>query len=140
MAPRMIGTCSVVRLTCIAAAAALALAGCGGAKVGDTGGATASGGACQNVNIAVNPWVGYEANAAVVGYVLQNKLNCKVTNKDLKEEVSWQGFGTGEVDAVLENWGHPDLTKKYIEDQKTGVDAGSTGVKGVIGWFVPPWM
>jgi glycine betaine/proline transport system substrate-binding protein len=140
VAPRMIGTCSVVRLTCIAAAAALALAGCGGAKVGDTGGATASGGACQNVNIAVNPWVGYEANAAVVGYVLQNKLNCKVTNKDLKEEVSWQGFGTGEVDAVLENWGHPDLTKKYIEDQKTGVDAGSTGVKGVIGWFVPPWM
>ncbi|MDT7696186.1 MAG: glycine betaine/proline transport system substrate-binding protein, partial [Pseudonocardiales bacterium] len=140
MAPKMIGTCSVLRLTCIAAAVALTLAGCGGAKVGDTAGGTSSGGTCQNVNIAVNPWVGYEANAAVVGYVLQNKLNCKVTKKDLKEEVSWQGFGTGEVDAVLENWGHPDLTKKYIEDQKTGVDAGSTGVKGVIGWFVPPWM
>ena len=28
------------------------------------------------VDIAVNPWVGYEANAGVVGYYLQNMLNC----------------------------------------------------------------
>ena len=26
------------------------------------------------VNIAINPWVGYEANAAVVGYLLENEL------------------------------------------------------------------
>ena len=33
---------------------------------------------CGTVNIAVNPWVGYEANAAVVGYVLQHELGCTV--------------------------------------------------------------
>ncbi len=95
---------------------------------------------CGTVNIAVNPWVGYEANAAVVGYVAKNSLGCTVVKKDLKEEVSWQGFATGEVDAVLENWGHDDLIKKYITDQKVAVDLGPTGNQGVIGWYLPPWM
>ncbi|GII23896.1 ABC transporter substrate-binding protein [Planosporangium mesophilum] len=124
-----------------ATAVALAVTGCGGAKVGDTAGAgSGSGGKCGNFNIAINPWVGYEANAAVIAYVAETELKCKVTKKDLKEEVAWQGFGTGEVDAIVENWGHDDLKKKYIDDQKTAVDAGSTGVNGVIGWYVPPWM
>ncbi|MGI5502144.1 glycine betaine ABC transporter substrate-binding protein [Lentzea sp. CA-135723] len=117
---------------------ALALAGCGGAKVGDTSsGAT---GDCGTFNLAVNPWVGYEANAAVLAYVAEKELGCKVTKKELKEEVAWQGFGTGEVDAVVENWGHDDLRKKYIDEQKSAVSAGSTGVKGQIGWYVPPWL
>ncbi|HEV7896869.1 MAG TPA: ABC transporter substrate-binding protein [Planosporangium sp.] len=125
----------------VTAALALAVTGCGGAKVGDTAGSAAgAGGNCGTFNIAINPWVGYEANAAVLAYVAQTDLKCKVTKKDLKEEVAWQGFGTGEVDAVVENWGHDDLKKKYIDDQKTAVDAGSTGVNGVIGWYVPPWM
>jgi glycine betaine/proline transport system substrate-binding protein len=120
-------------------AVALALAGCGGAKVGEEKPA-AGGKECGTLNLAVNPWVGYEANAAVVAYVATKDLGCKVVKKDLKEEIAWQGFGTGEVDAVLENWGHQDLKKKYIEQQKVAVEAGSTGVKGVIGWYVPPWM
>jgi glycine betaine/proline transport system substrate-binding protein len=120
----------------------LTLTACGGAKVGDSSGAddAASSGKCGTFNLAVNPWVGYEADAAVVAYVAEHDLGCKVTKKDLKEEIAWQGFGTGEVDAVLENWGHDDLKKKYITQQKTAVEAGSTGNKGVIGWFVPPWM
>ena len=84
--------------------------------------------------------MGYEANAAVVAYVAENDLGCKVTKKDLKEEIAWQGFGTGEVDAVIENWGHDDLKKKYITDQKTAVEAGATGNEGLIGWYVPPWL
>jgi glycine betaine/proline transport system substrate-binding protein len=56
------------------------------------------------------------------------------------EQVSWQGFSTGVVDAIVENWGHDDLTKKYITDEKVAVDAGLTGNKGVIGWYVPPWL
>ena len=32
-------------------------------------------------------------------------------NKDLKEDVSWQGFESGEVDVILEDWGHPELEK-----------------------------
>jgi len=134
------------RLAGVAAATitALALTACGGAKVGESstagGGSSAKAVDCGSFNLAVNPWVGYEADAAVVAYVAEKNLGCKVTKKDLKEEVSWQGFGTGEVDAVLENWGHPELVKKYIDEQKTAVDAGQTGNKGIIGWYVPPWM
>jgi glycine betaine/proline transport system substrate-binding protein len=126
---------------------ALAVSGCGGATVGETetSGAAASSGAsggaeCGTFNIAINPWVGYEANAAVIGYVAERDLKCKVVKKDLKEEVAWQGFESGEVDVVVENWGHPDLVAKYIDEKKVAVDAGRTGNKGVIGWYVPPWM
>lgn len=121
----------------------LALTACGGAKVGDSSTDADSSGdsaKCGTFNLAVNPWVGYEANAAVVAYVAENDLGCKVTKKDLKEEIAWQGFGTGEVDAVIENWGHDDLKKKYITDQKTAVEAGATGNEGLIGWYVPPWL
>jgi glycine betaine/proline transport system substrate-binding protein len=117
----------------------LVLTACGGAKVGEAA-KPAAGKDCGSFNLAVSPWVGYEANAAVVAYVAKNDLGCTVVKKNLKEEISWQGFGTGEVDAVLENWGHEDLKKKYIEQQKVAVEAGSTGVKGVIGWYVAPWM
>jgi len=132
----------VIRKTWVRAAAVMAvltLAGCGGAKIGDDT-SSGSSGDCGTFNIAINPWVGYEANAAVIAYVAEKDLGCTVNKKDLKEEVAWQGFGTGEVDAVVENWGHDDLKKKYIDDQKTGVSAGSTGVKGQIGWYVPPWL
>jgi len=120
-------------------AVALALSGCGGAKVGEDK-PVAGGKDCGTFNLTVSPWVGYEANAAVVAYVATKDLGCKVVKKNLKEEIAWQGFSTGEVDVNLENWGHEDLKKKYITDDKVAVEAGSTGVKGVIGWYVPPWM
>ncbi|MGH8869191.1 MAG: ABC transporter substrate-binding protein [Actinomycetes bacterium] len=126
--------------TVLAAALALGLAGCGGGTVEEASDEPKGGAECDEFNIAINPWVGYEANAAVIAYVAENDLGCTVTKKDLKEEVAWQGFGTGQVDAVVENWGHPDLKKKYIKEQKTAVSAGLTGNIGVIGWYVPPWM
>jgi glycine betaine/proline transport system substrate-binding protein len=132
----------VIRKTWVRAAAVMAvltLTGCGGAKIGDDT-SSGSSGDCGTFNIAINPWVGYEANAAVLAYVAEKNLGCTVNKKDLKEEVAWQGFGTGEVDAVVENWGHDDLKTKYIDDQKTAVSAGSTGVEGQIGWYVPPWL
>ena len=92
------------------------------------------------VNIAINPWVGYEANAAVVAYLLEKELGYTVVKKDLKEDVSWQGFETGEVDVIIENWGHPDLEKIYIEEKKVAQVAGNTGNVGIIGWYVPKWM
>ena len=120
----------------------LVLAACGGAKVGSSTSAapTTSAKACGTFNLAVNPWVGYEADAAVVAYIAQTKLGCTVVKKNLSEEISWQGFSTGEVDAVLENWGHADLVKKYITDQKVAQDAGPSGNKGIIGWYVPPFL
>ena len=95
---------------------------------------------CGTVNLADNAWVGYEADLAVVSYIMKNTLGCKVVVKNLSEQVSWQGFPTGQIDAILENWGHEDLAAKYITKQKVAVDLGSTGNKGIIGWYVVPWL
>ena len=102
--------------------------------------AAASMAPCGTVNLAVNPWVGYEANAAVLGYVLQHELGCTVVKKNIDENTSWQGFPTGEVDAILENWGHDDLVLKYITTDKTAQDAGPTGNEGIIGWYIPKFF
>jgi glycine betaine/proline transport system substrate-binding protein len=91
------------------------------------------------VKLMINQWVGAQANVAVVQCLLQ-QLGYKVTTNTLAEEIAWQGFDTGEVDVILENWGHPDLEKTYITDKKVAQDAGPNGVTGIIGWYVPPWM
>ncbi len=123
------------------AAVLLALAGCGGGDIeGSSDSGSAAGGGDCKMNMALNPWVGYTASAYVVGQVAKEKLGCEVTYKDVKEEVAWQGMGSGSIDVVIENWGHPDLVKKYIDEQKTAQDAGLNGNIGVIGWYVPPWM
>ncbi len=116
---------------------ALALAGCGGATSGAGSQGASSGG---TVNLAINPWVGYEANAAVIAHLLEKELGYTVEKKNLKEEVAWQGFETGEVDVSVENWGHDDLKKTYIDEKKVAVNVGPTGNQGVIGWYVPQWM
>jgi glycine betaine/proline transport system substrate-binding protein len=123
----------------IALAAGFALSGCGGSNIKSS--SSSGGSSCtQPMNMAVNPWVGYEASAHVVGYLAQHKLGCTVNYKNLKEEVSWQGFGSGDVDVVIENWGHEDLVKKYIQGAQTAVDYGPNGNIGHIGWYVPPWL
>ena len=136
---------TAVRLTRVALAAAigLTLAACGGGNIQNAPAPSGGGGAaadCGKLNMAINPWVGYEASAHVVGNVAKTKLGCDVEYKNVKEEVAWQGMGNGEVDVVIENWGHPDLVQKYITEQKTAQDAGPNGNIGVIGWYVPPWM
>src|SRR4051794_1729228 len=128
------------RLTAAVAVLTLSIAGCSGASSDAGTDDKPAAGSKGTVKIAVNPWVGYEANAAVVGYLLQHELGYTVEKKNLKEEISWQGFETGEVDVVLENWGHDDLKKTYVQEKKTAVELGPTGNKGVIGWYVPQWM
>jgi glycine betaine/proline transport system substrate-binding protein len=124
------------RLVAAGLTLALALTGCGaGAKVDGDGS-----GSKGTVNLAINPWVGYEADAAVVTHLLEEELGYTVQKKNLKEEVAWQGFESGEVDVILEDWNHVDLKKKYIEEKKVAVEAGSTGNRGIIGWYVPQWM
>ena len=125
----------------------LVLSACGdGGSIDDETAANeskaAESGDCGEVNMAVNPWVGYEADAYVVGAVAEQEFGCTMNYKDLKEDVSWQGFGTGEVDIVIEDWGHPDLEKKFFAEEGDGsaTDVGPTGDVGIIGWFVPPWL
>ena len=120
------------------AALALTLAGCGGGGIQST---TAAGGkSCGTVNMALNAWVGYTADAYVIGNVLEQKLGCTVNYVKLAEQPSWAGMANGTVDTIVENWGHPDLVSKYIDQEHVVQDAGLTDNTGVIGWFVPPWM
>jgi glycine betaine/proline transport system substrate-binding protein len=131
-------------LAALAATSALTLSACGGGgSIENAAGPSGSAKDCGDLNMAINPWVGYEADAHVVGYVAKTRLGCTVNYKDLDEQVSWKGFGNGTVDVVIENWGHPELQKKYMADQGgdgSAVNAGLTGNDGVIGWYVPPWM
>jgi glycine betaine/proline transport system substrate-binding protein len=92
-----------------------------------------------SVKMMINQWVGAAANVAVAQCLLQ-QMGYKVATSTLAEEVAWQGFQTGEVDVILENWGHPNLEKKYITTDKLAQDAGPNGVTGIIGWYVPGWM
>ncbi len=141
------------RLAAGVAIISLALAACssgGGASTAPSSGVSAapssgssaapSGGATGTVNIAINPWVGAEANVAVVKVLLEDKLGYTVKATSLAEEIAWPGFETGEIDVILENWGHPDLEKTYITDKGVAQDAGPNGVTGIIGWYVPEWM
>jgi glycine betaine/proline transport system substrate-binding protein len=143
----------LARLTAGVAILGLVLSACGpsgtggsapppSAAGGETSAApsTAGGGAKGTVKIAINPWVGAEANVAVVKSLLETKLGYAVTATPLAEEVAWPGFETGEIDAILENWGHPDLEKTYITDKGVAEDAGLNGVDGIIGWYIPEWM
>ena len=140
----------LARLTAGVAVVGLVLSACGpaggsaapGSAAASPAGSEAapSAGAGGNVKIAINPWVGAEANVAVIKSLLEDKLGYTVTATPLAEEVAWPGFATGEIDAILENWGHPDLEQKYITDEAVAVDAGLNGVDGIIGWYVPEWM
>ncbi len=136
------------RLAALAAIVALVGAACSsGTPTSAPPASTGSGGTATNppaakgtVNIAVNPWVGYTASAAVVAYILENELGYTVNLKDLKEDVSWQGFESGDVDVILEDWGHPELEKLYVTDKKVAMDAGENGNVGIIGWYVPKFF
>ena len=121
-------------------AAALVLTSCSGSKVANGTPSASSTAKCGTVTLADNAWVGYEANLAVVAYVAKTELGCNVVVKNISEEIAWQGFESGEVDAILENWGHDDLAKKYITEKAVAVDLGPTGNQGIIGWYVPPFL
>lgn len=125
-------------IAAVTLAASLTLAACGGSEIGGGNGNTQA--SDCTMNMAVNPWVGYQASAYVVGQVAATQLGCTVNYLDLKEQVSWAGFADDTVDVVIENWGHPDLAAKYIDKQGVAVDLGSQGNEGVIGWYVPPWL
>ena len=129
---------SIRPFAAIMVVAGLVFTACTSGGGGSPAASGASGGG--TVNMAINPWVGYEASAAVVAHVLENELGVTVVKKDLKEDVSWQGFETGEVDVIIEDWGHPELQTKYVDEDKVAQVAGDTGNVGIIGWYVPAWM
>jgi glycine betaine/proline transport system substrate-binding protein len=122
----------------LATVVGLGLAACGGGNIEEDEPSTA--GDCGDLTIAINPWTGYVSNAHVIGVVAEQELGCTVDYPDVKEEVGWQGMADGSIDTIVENWGHDDLIKKYIDEQGSVQDAGLTGNDGIIGWYVPPWL
>lgn len=132
------------KLAAGAATLSIVLAACGGggggsattAPASDAGGGGGAMATCDyKVNIADYAWVGYEADVAVIDYLLRNELGCETEIKALAEQVSFEGLPTGEVDVILENWGHEDLIQKYVTEDKVAVDLGPNGNEGIIGWY-----
>ncbi len=135
-----------VRLAAVFASLVLAVTACGsGGSVGEQTKenekkAEDAGGACGDFNIILNPWVGYTADAYVVGGVAEEELGCNVNYLDLKEGgPSYQALASGDGDVILEEWSHQAELKAAV-DKGEAVDLGSPGNVGIIGWYVPGWL
>ncbi|QVQ55178.1 ABC transporter substrate-binding protein [Spiractinospora alimapuensis] len=95
----------------------------------------------NTVRIAVNGWVGYEASAEVLAYLLRHEMGYEVQLMRIDEQPSWQALDQGVLDAIVENWGHEDLMELYgPEGNGTVVDGGPNGNDGYIGWYVPRYL
>jgi glycine betaine/proline transport system substrate-binding protein len=135
---------STVRVVGLVAGASLALGACGGGSVEEqteeNAAQQAGAGECEELNILVHPWVGYTADAYVVGAVAEDELGCTVNYVDLKEGgPSYQALKTGDGDVILEEWSHQKELKTAI-DEGYAQDLGSPGNVGIIGWYVPGWL
>lgn len=107
-----------------------------------SGGTTAAQCAGDTITIAVNPWVGAEANAAVAQTVMQNEMGCTVELQEINESGQFPAMASGDVDATLEVWpsGHLKDRRDYIEKAGDVVDGGELGITGNIGWFMPSYL
>jgi glycine betaine/proline transport system substrate-binding protein len=96
----------------------------------------------ETITIAVNPWVGAEANAAVAQTVMQSEMGCTVELQEINESGQFPAMAQGDVDATLEVWpsGHLKDRKDYIEKAGSVVDGGELGIVGNIGWFTPSYV
>jgi glycine betaine/proline transport system substrate-binding protein len=134
-----------VGLAAVFVSAALALTACGSGSVGEQtkkneAQQNAAGGKCGDLKIIVNNWVGYTADAYVLGNVAKDKLGCNVKYVELKEGgPSYQALASGDGDVILEEWSHAaelaDATSKG-----TAKEIDPLGVVGIIGWYVPDWL
>ncbi|MFJ7203627.1 ABC transporter substrate-binding protein [Streptomyces sp. NPDC098789] len=131
------------RRSAVALAAATALAvltGCGAADMTRQTSPYAAAGGAKTVTLSVQSWVGAQANTAVAGYLLEHELGYRVDTVQVDEVPAWDALSQGRVDAILEDWGHPEQLARYVERKKTVVDGGGLGVTGHIGWFVPTYF
>ncbi|MEU1308716.1 ABC transporter substrate-binding protein [Streptomyces cinnamoneus] len=128
--------------TVVAAAGLLATAtGCGAADMTRQSSPYANAaGDGKTVTLSVQSWVGARANTAVAKYLLEKELGYRVDTVQVDEVPAWDALSQGRVDALMEDWGHPDQEKRYVADKKTVTDAGELGVTGHIGWWVPKYF
>jgi glycine betaine/proline transport system substrate-binding protein len=97
----------------------------------------------EPIRLAVNKWVGAEANAAVAAVVMEQQMGCDVELTKIDEFPQFSAMAKGDLDATLEVWPsvHPEERIQYIDDPDGGVvDGGELGILGNIGWFVPSYV
>jgi glycine betaine/proline transport system substrate-binding protein len=123
-----------------AALGALSIAAAATALVGASTSAASNKASCGTVTLNENSWVGSTANVYVVKNVLEQKYKCNVQIKQIAEIPVYQALASGQVDAVLEDWQHVAQYKQYEQKLKVAQDAGSNGVTGHIGWYVPSYV
>ncbi|WP_327325584.1 ABC transporter substrate-binding protein [Streptomyces sp. NBC_01210] len=118
----------------VSALGILTLSACGAADTGkkDVGGK-------KSVTLTVPSWVGAQANTAVAAYILKKELRYTVKTQQMGEVLAWDALSKGDIDAIMEDWGHPKEEKQYVATKKTVVKGGDLGVTGHIGWFVPKY-
>ncbi|MGW4222589.1 ABC transporter substrate-binding protein [Streptomyces bauhiniae] len=125
----------------VAAASALALlTGCGAADMTKQASPFANAGGAKSMTLSVQSWVGAQSNVAVAKYLLEHKLGYRVDTVQVDEIPAWDALSQGRVDALLEDWSHPEQEQRYVHDKKTVSYAGGLGVTGHIGWFVPTYF
>ncbi|MBT2384809.1 ABC transporter substrate-binding protein [Streptomyces sp. ISL-11] len=118
----------------------LAATGCGAADMTKQSSPYADAQGTKTVTLSVQSWVGARANAAVAEYLLEHELGYRVDTVQVDEVPAWDALSQGRVDAILEDWSHPDQEKRYVQDKKTIVPGGDLGVTGHIGWYVPKYF
>ncbi|MFF1379861.1 glycine betaine ABC transporter substrate-binding protein [Streptomyces sp. NPDC058308] len=123
-----------------AAGALLALSGCGAADMSKQASPYANAEGAKTVTLSVQSWVGAQADVAVAEYLLKNELGYRVDKVQIDEVPAWDALSQGRVDAIMEDWGHPDQEQRYVKDKKTIVPGGDVGVTGHIGWYVPTYF
>lgn len=122
------------------ATALVAVAGCGAADMTRQASPFAHARGAKTVTLSVQSWVGAQANVAVAEYLLEHELGYRVDTVQIDEVPAWDALSQGRVDAILEDWGHPDQEARYVKDKKTIRSGGELGVTGHIGWFVPTYF
>jgi glycine betaine/proline transport system substrate-binding protein len=125
---------ALVAVACSDVSSSTSAASGSGGGVPDNSGTT--------ITIAVNPWVGSEANANLAKVLLEQKLGYTVELTKIDEFAQFPSLSNGDIDATLEVWpsGHAKDYKKYIEGDNGVVDGGQLGVIGQIGWWIPTYM
>ncbi len=114
--------------------------GCGAADMTKQTSPYANASGAKTVTLSVQSWVGSQANVAVAQYLLEHELGYRVDTVQVDEVPAWDALSQDRVDALLEDWGHPDQEKRYVQEKKTIVSAGGEGVTGHIGWWVPKYL
>ncbi|MFF4146040.1 ABC transporter substrate-binding protein [Streptomyces sp. NPDC001698] len=127
-------------LTTTAVAVLALTCGCGAADMTRQASPFAGARGSKTVTLSVQSWVGAQANVAVAQYLLEHEMGYRVDTVQVDEVPAWDALSQGRVDAILEDWGHPDQEKRYVDDKKTIARGGDLGVTGHIGWFVPTYL